>query len=1576
MGAVVFMPAGLSATGGGTCIVSPIVRDSGVNQGVSGTAGYTPLVRGKDTVVRFYLSGPNCGTATFQLTSASLQLKNGTSNIGQAVPADPAPITLSGNNPAIATYSTAAVSNDTPGDAKFLVPGYQMNPCGGPACTNSARFTATFAASLGWRASTGATGTLNATVNADVDQKSNALRILVVKMGDLSNATGYTANQFPLFGADAQTTLQNAISGTLARAFPVPSAPDANSPPVSDLTRALGGIRYSFNITANCGGLSPTCGMLDLARLTDTASPPVPLLGPTHPFCLNGTTFGIIQPQLTNMLNAWNAANPGSQADRVLGVVDGSVSDQTCALGMAGFGTPQAVVRVDPGRNNNGATLVMEMAHTLGAVPAARSNTTSRYHSPAAEADTGLATADPNAGTNRSYNTATRTYLSTDRTAMRVVDTNWTDNNVDFEAKDFSLLRCMLGGSVPTDTTIGCTASGNTGTGTSVAADSLYVAGSLAAPNAAQAKVTESYLQVNAGTIPAPSVGTDNASKYYVVERNGATLTKQTELPVSCDTSLHDDGGGTANTNECYFDAAVAFSSGATSFEIWRGAPSGVCTAAGDPQNCLYVRRASTAPPTTTVTPGGGGGGTGVGVQTAWMHDTLNKQTELQATPHGINSLDAVTNADGNGNVYAAGYVTDCTNAGCTKDAVVEKVSPTGQVAWVSQPFAGDGGTTAGDNSDDVATGVAFGPDGVYVSGTRSSGCNPVDPRCPPGGQIAFVAGFTTDGNQKLFAKTIDSPGKSTANAIVYANSMLYVAGGAQGTNTVNPTIEAPTAFSGRLWKISPTDGTVVDARVSAVGLGWTGVTDAGNAIWVTGSNVDAAVARYTDSGTLGAHPDFISHFGSTPTSNCSVTQDYSSSGAASSITFANESGVDVRIFWLGFDGNLEQYPTGFANNILPTSKSYTQSTFITHPWVAIAPDGRCIGYTISDAASKTYTIQAPQGTSETTGGIAHAGSSVYVTGHTTGQIEGQSGSAFVSQLDDAGDGMLWTRQFASNTDLGEAVAANNFGVYAVGSTFGSIGNAQNLGSSDAFLIHYSPAGNFLYATQFPTAAVDRGHGVSVDGESGDIFAVGDAQAQIGTDTFSGSGGQDGFTGRFNEVTQDGTGGGTATVTSAWPTAADATNARLDVYYKCPLDGGGEITSYVNYPVALGLTPTTNGTSAVFTVPNSTTVGCPGGTMSFFENNGFSKVDVTPPTPVAITAANTAPVASISTPTEGSHWLQYQTIPASGDGKDAEVGALTGSSLSWALAGPSGPKSGSGNTPTFGGPPNGLAPGAYTLTLSASDGSTPSLTGTATVHFTVDADANNDWIPGTVSCVSDSTFNVAFGDADGDHIPNIDDAQPCQRNTPADTTPPTITVTHVTATNTNNTNGTITFTVRAADAGSGLRSVFCTVDGNPAVGLKDATWAAPTFSDTFTEPAAGAHAVVCTAADLAYNTATASDGVYDFVGFLPPVNNPTTVNTGKAGRTYPVKWQLLGPTGASLGTSNLVTDVKFKAVTCGGFSNDPTDALETTATGATTLRFDGSQWIYNWATPSTKGCYSLFVLLNDGSTRTAYFNLS
>jgi hypothetical protein len=115
---------------------------------------------------------------------------------------------------------------------------------------------------------------------------------------------------------------------------------------------------------------------------------------------------------------------------------------------------------------------------------------------------------------------------------------------------------------------------------------------------------------------------------------------------------------------------------------------------------------------------------------------------------------------------------------------------------------------------------------------------------------------------------------------------------------------------------------------------------------------------------------------------------------------------------------------------------------------------------------------------------------------------------------------------------------------------------------------------------------------------------------------------------------------------------------------------------------------------------------------------------------------------------------------------------------------------------------------------------------------------------------------------------------------------------------------------------------------------------------------------------------------YAFSGFLAPINNMPTVNLGKAGRTYPVKWQLRDNNGALITTLAAVSDIRYKKVTCGTFADNPTDAIETTATGSTSLRNDGTQYIYNWDTPTQAGCYTLSVTMADLSIRQANFDLS
>src|SRR5215204_1323656 len=145
--------------------------------------------------------------------------------------------------------------------------------------------------------------------------------------------------------------------------------------------------------------------------------------------------------------------------------------------------------------------------------------------------------------------------------------------------------------------------------------------------------------------------------------------------------------------------------------------------------------------------------------------------------------------------------------------------------------------------------------------------------------------------------------------------------------------------------------------------------------------------------------------------------------------------------------------------------------------------------------------------------------------------------------------------------------------------------------------------------------------------------------------------------------------------------------------------------------------------------------------------------------------------------------------------------------------------------------------------------------------------------------------------------------------------------------------------------------------------------------------------------DNNYNAATdvsqSFNASYTFFGWLQPVDGDGTatgtVNMGKVGRTYPIKWQLKEYVNGSL---QLISDTTAQALVssmsgmakkanCSTFVGS--DALEEYTAGATQLRYDATsdQFIYNYKAPSSPVCQAFVVSKADGvNDKQANFNFT
>ena len=172
-----------AAPGAAPCNLVPQLRDVTINQGLG---GYSPLVNGKETLVRFYLSLPQCAVSKPRSRSwaGTLTLSGGASGTIAA----PTPVPTAPAYPVIATYGVAPVADST-GDQRFS--GSRSTP------SKTAAFTANFSTTLTYQARASKSnpygpvqqvtfslpGTSTA-ISVNFDRPSNALAVLRVPMGD------------------------------------------------------------------------------------------------------------------------------------------------------------------------------------------------------------------------------------------------------------------------------------------------------------------------------------------------------------------------------------------------------------------------------------------------------------------------------------------------------------------------------------------------------------------------------------------------------------------------------------------------------------------------------------------------------------------------------------------------------------------------------------------------------------------------------------------------------------------------------------------------------------------------------------------------------------------------------------------------------------------------------------------------------------------------------------------------------------------------------------------------------------------------------------------------------------------------------------------------------------------------------------------------------------------------------------------------------------------------------------------------------------------------------------------------
>jgi hypothetical protein len=217
---------------------------------------------------------------------------------------------------------------------------------------------------------------------------------------------------------------------------------------------------------------------------------------------------------------------------------------------------------------------------------------------------------------------------------------------------------------------------------------------------------------------------------------------------------------------------------------------------------------------------------------------------------------------------------------------------------------------------------------------------------------------------------------------------------------------------------------------------------------------------------------------------------------------------------------------------------------------------------------------------------------------------------------------------------------------------------------------------------------------------------------------------------------------------------------------------------------------------------------------------------------------------------------------------------------------------------------------------------------------------------------------------------------------PVDNAGNTGTAATVTGISIDNTKPTVSF---AGGPAAGSSHVFGSVPAAPTCSASD-DLSGLNGSCTVTGygTAVGTHTVTATATDRAGNTETAALTYtvlpWTLSGFYSPVDMNGVVNTVKAGLVVPLKFEVFaGPAGtAEKTTTDAIAVGGFKVTTSTACSSSSAfdEIEELVSAGSTSLRYDATagQFIQNWQTPKTVGCFKVEMKAADGvTTKSAIF---